>query len=403
MSKRKLLNKIKYSWRKIFSNLNHLGNISSHNQIKIFSEADGVFLDIFLEIDKATSYVIIETYTLANDSLGIMLKEHLLTALKRGVKIHLTYDYVGSAFLPGVFFKELKDNGALVKAFNPLWPFRGFAPFYFRNHRKLVIIDDKIAYLGGMNFTKDYTEKPLGTGRFRDTMAKIKGPSVFDIKNLCQENIQFFKYNISHKWAKWFFLGRYRAKVFLKSAFKKKGIVAQILESNKKKNLRHIQLAMELCINKAVEYCYFTTPYFLPYKKLKNALVDAAKRGVEVKILTAGLSDVPLMLLASHHIYENLLKNGVSIYEMQKKTLHAKTASIDGFYGTVGSYNLDHWSNTRNLEINLSFFDRDLSLKLKEDFLIDLKDAKEVSKEGFLKRSIWRKILSYCAYKLMRI
>jgi cardiolipin synthase len=124
--------------------------------------------------------------------------------------------------------------------------------------------------------------------------------------------------------------------------------LVQVLRSNTRKNLTHIQKSMEESTNRAVSYCYFTTPYFLPYGSLKKAITNAAKRGVDVRILTAGLSDVPLMRLASHHVYQSFLKHGVRIYEMHQKTLHAKIATIDGIYSSIGSYNLDHWSARRN-------------------------------------------------------
>ena len=112
----------------------------------------------------------------------------------------------------------------------------------------------------------------------------------------------------------------------------------QVLRSNTQKNLTHIQKSMEECIDRAVDYCYFTTPYFLPYGPLRRSIIHAAQRGVDVRILTAGLSDVPLMHYASRHVYQGFMSHGVRIYEMDQKTLHAKLSSIDGVYASIGSY-----------------------------------------------------------------
>jgi len=167
--------------------------------------------------------------------------------------------------------------------------------------------------------------------------------------------------------------------------------------------LTHIQKSMEECINRAVDYCYFTTPYFLPYESLRKAIINAAKRGVDIRILTAGLSDVPLMRLASRHVYPGFLKNGVRIYEMNQKTLHAKIATIDGVLSSIGSYNLDHWSARRNLEVNLSILDSHLAQELKEQFNQDLRLAEEISPNIFAKMSLLKRILSWLAYELFRL
>jgi cardiolipin synthase len=183
----------------------------------------------------------------------------------------------------------------------------------------------------------------------------------------------------------------------------KKDTLVQVLRSNSRRNLMHIQNSMEESTNRAVSYCYFTTPYFLPYGNLKKAIINASKRGVDVRILTAGLSDAPLSRLASHHIYQSFLEQGVRIFEMHKKTLHAKMATIDGIFSSIGSYNLDHWSARRNLEVNMSIIDSAIARELKAQFEKDLTLSLEVEGPVFATRSWIKKAICWLSYWLMRL
>ena len=141
----------------------------------------------------------------------------------------------------------------------------------------------------------------------------------------------------------------------------------------------------------------------MPYDKLRKAILKAVHRGVDVRILTAGLSDVPLMRLASQCVYGQFLTAGIRVYEMFEKNLHAKTATIDGIYGTVGSYNLDHWSARRNLEVNVSIFDEKVAGDLEKQFYEDLKFCREVTMVDWRKRSLWQRIIHWIAYQIMRL
>ena len=160
---------------------------------------------------------------------------------------------------------------------------------------------------------------------------------------------------------------------------------------------------MELLLNKAVRYCYFTSPYFLPYKPLKKALIQAAKRGVNVKILIAGKSDVPIMKRAARHLYGQILKANIKIYEYLNKSLHAKTSIIDGIYSSIGSFNLDKWSACRNLEINIGVLDKKIAKDLKKQFNIDLQHARRISLDLWMRRSLMQKFLDWLAYQIMSL
>ncbi|EAL65113.2 phospholipase D [Dictyostelium discoideum AX4] len=179
--------------------------------------------------------------------------------------------------------------------------------------------------------------------------------------------------------------------------------VVQVQQSNQFRNKREIQKALLIALNKSYDHCYFTTPYFLPPRKLRKAIVNAAKRGVDVKIITAGKSDVPWFRNASRYIYPLFLKHEkIKIYELESITLHAKTLSIDGMYSTIGSYNLDTWSQ-RNLEANLAFFSPNVVKVLEDQFKNDLKSCSEVTLKDIGNRPFLDRLICFFAFQMSKI
>lgn len=412
-----LLKKLTASWRKAFLRLIPLGGFSGHNHVQIIHDGDGAFASIIKAIKSATTSIHIETYILAADKLGLLIQEELIAAAKRGVAITVLYDHVGSAGLPNSFIIPMTKAHINVLAFNPIWPWRRRGPLLFRDHRKMVIIDEIQAICGGINISAEYAGPSYGTDRFRDSIAIIEGPAVKDLLLIAEESLAESEFSkepealvktlereVDTSFAFKLFVKRlWPSSAEPKPLPKGQGTLVQVLRSNMRQNLAHIQSSLEECVNRSVDYCYFTTPYFLPHKGLRKAMINAKKRGVDVRILTAGLSDVPLMRFASRHVYGTFLTEGIRIYEMTKKTLHAKLATIDGLHASIGSYNLDHWSARRNLEVNLSIIDQEIALSLKGQFEKDLLLSHEIHKEAFLKRSILRRLWCWMAYVVMRL
>ena len=149
--------------------------------------------------------------------------------------------------------------------------------------------------------------------------------------------------------------------------------------------------------------CFLTSPYFVPPHRLMRYIREAAERGVDVRILTAGLSDVPLVRWASQHLYGRLLRSGVRIYEMVGRNLHAKTTTIDHVYSSVGSFNLDHWSFRRNLEVNVSVLDPGMAAEVEGRFREDLESSREVLLAQSERRSWLRRAVHWLAYQAMRV
>lgn len=381
--------KIVANWERAFTRLLGLGGSSHGNHVAIYHEGDQAFLSMCEAIDRATKSVWLEMYIFEPDSVGLLVRDSLIRAAKRGCEVILLYDHFGSAHLSLAFLQPVIAAGGRALAFNPIWPWRKRGPLLFRDHRKVVIIDNRVGFCGGFNISRDYAGKTLGNARFRDTLLKIEGPAVGD---LASAFVGSLKETTGEK-----------KSVDQISAPFSNGVFCQVLGSNTRANLHSIQRSMEVTLHRAARHCYFTTPYFLPYASLKKELIRAARRGVDIRVITAGLSDIPLMRKASQHVYGSFLESGIKIYEMFGQNLHAKTAVIDGLYSWVGSYNLDHWSARRNLELNVSVFDTAIATDMENQFFVDLESCQEVTMDSWNKRSYFKRFLQWISYQIMRL
>lgn len=383
-----LMRRMTANWKHAFERLLSLGGASSGNHFKLWTDGDDAFFAMLQAIASAKRSVWLETYIFESDAVGSKIRDALTDAAAKGVQVRLIYDHFGSSRLNKGFWHPLLAHGGKVHAFNPIWPWRRHGPLLFRDHRKILIVDEKTAFCGGLNISADYAGQRLGTGRFRDTLIEVNGPAVHDLAKLFLDTL----HETSGEEIE-----------IQPQLVDDEGAFAQVLASNTRRNLYAIQRSMEVTLKQATQYCYITSPYFLPFSKLKKAMIKASGRGVDVRVLTAGLSDVPLMRMASQHVYGQFLKAGIRIYEMYQGTLHAKTATIDGVYGTVGSYNLDHWSARRNLEVNVSAWDPASAEELKAHFEKDLQSCHEVSLASWEKRSRFSRLIQWIAYQIMRL
>ena len=383
--RRRLLEK----WLRTLHLLHPLGTFTHGNRITPLLDGDDAFEAMWEAISLAERRVLCSTYTLQDDAVGRRLARGLAAAAARGCEVVLQVDGFGSSALPASFLGDLEQAGVRVFVFNP--PLRLWARMsrLVRNHRKILVVDDDVGFCGGMNISVDYAGLRHGSGRFRDVHVRVEGPSVEELVRLVRAAVRECGGRIDR--------GRTPSEV------SEPGSLVQILESNRRHEKRAIQKAMRLTLKRAVERCQLTSPYFVPPRRLMRDLERAVERGIEVQVVTAGRSDVPLVRRASRHLQGRLLRAGVRIWEMQKRTLHAKTATIDGIYASVGSFNLDYWSYRRNLEVTLCAFDEKLAHEIEERFEEDLHLSEEVRLETWGKRGLFERIRDWIAYQLMRL
>lgn len=382
--------RVALAWRRIADRLLPLGGSSDGNQITLFFDGDSAYDAMLAAIRSAKHRVWLETYIFEVDRAGTLFLQALLDARRRGVEVALLYDSVGSPRLHAEQLRPLVEAGARVAAFNPPFQLHSGLPALMRDHRKILLVDRGIGFCGGMNISEDYAGPKHGNGRFRDTHALVEGPAADDLDALFRAT----------------FLTATGGRLPAPSgeiAPLAEGVFAQVLASDVRRRKRHIQRALYHTVGRCLSRCLLTTPYFVPPPRLVRALITAAGRGVDVRLLTAGVSDVPLVAVAARHLYGHLLQGGVRIFEMEGRTLHAKTATIDGIYASVGSFNLDRWSFARNLEVSLTVVDEGLARHLEEQFHADLELCREITLRDHEMRGAWVRLKGWAAYRLLRL
>jgi cardiolipin synthase len=375
-------------WSRLVEPLLRLGGASSGNSARLLLDGDDAMESIWQAIDEASRRVWVDMYIIEPDQVGRRTLDALTRAAARGCEVLLIVDAVGSAGLEEDHVKPLRDAGGSFVRFNPLlrWPRRG--PMLRRDHRKVIIIDGRAAYCGGMNLSEDYAGPRHGNGRFHDCHLELRGPCVRDLASVVDATLRLAT----------------RTRLSLPRRGEEDGhVFVQVLASSGWKSRRSIQRAMRFTVRHAVRSCLITTPYFVPPLRLRRAMIRAARAGVDVRVLTAGDSDVPIVRRAARHIYGLFLRSGVRIFEMFDRTLHAKTMVVDGLYCTVGTFNLDTWSDKRNLEVNVAMLDAAVAEKLRERFLDDLTHSREVTMKDWARRSAWTRLLDWLAYQLLRL
>ena len=376
-------------WRGTLRLLWPLGDVSRGNAVELLGDGDEVFEAMWAAIRGAERRVLFTTYILEEDAVGRRFQEELVAAAERGVTVSVVLDAFGSGDLPSGYVRALEAAGAEVHWFNPILRLRTRFSRLVRNHRKILVVDEELAFCGGMNASEDYAGERFGNGLFRDAHLCLRGPCARDLADLHRASIL-----------------QMRARppaAFQRADERADGTLIQVLESNVRREQRAIQKALHLMLVRAVERVVLTSPYFVPPPRLVRDLVDAAERGVEVRVLTAGVSDVPAVTMASRHLYGRLLKAGVRVFEMQERTLHAKTAAVDGLFASVGSFNLDYISYRRNLEVTVAILDEAAASAVETRFEEDLALSDEVLLDAWRQRGRWERFRDWVAYRLLSL
>ncbi len=374
-------------WRHTLRRLRPLGGVSRDNALELFCDGDELFESMWSAIAAARRRVVLATYILEPDRVGFRTLAELTAAAARGVDVQLHLDAVGSLGLDDEEVGDLREAGGRVERFNPIPKLRArLSRWIVRDHRKILVVDGEIGFCGGMNVGEEYAGERYGTGEFRDAHLRIEGKAALDLEALLEPRPR-----------------RAARPAFELAPAGRRGGFVQVLDSNKWRKRRAIQRALCYTLSRARDRCWLTSPYFLPSRRVRRAITKAAQRGVDVRILTAGRSDVPIVRLAGRHVYGRFLRAGVRIFELRRRVLHAKTATIDRVYASVGSFNLDVLSDRHNLEVTVSTLDRELTRKLDGEFERDLAQSREVTLENWERRGLFARFLGWAVYKLSRL
>ncbi len=357
------------------------------NKATLLIDGPATYAAMSKAIQNAKDYINLETFIFSADETGMRFADLLARKAAEGVQVNLIYDSFGSFGTPPAFFEHLRQGGVKVLAFNPINPANPIIPIFgrlltHRDHRKMLIVDGAVAFTGGVNVSSVYYKSPSGLGKegkrlpWRDTDVQIEGPAVAEFQQLFLDTWKREK-------------GPELPRENYFPRFKHEGNeLVRVIGSTKGQKNRATYMAFLSAIAFASNSIHLTNAYFVPDRQTIRALTDAAKRGVDVKIILPSRSDWKLTYYAGRSHYSRLLRSGVKLYERRSALLHAKTAVIDGVWSSVGSTNMDLWSFLRNDEVNAVILGGDFASQMENMFKMDLDDSEAISMEKWERRSL---------------
>ncbi len=339
---------------------------TSGNKVELLRDGEEIFPSIFKGIDAAQEYLLVQFYIVRADSLGMQFQKHLLAAAARGVKIHFVYDEIGSYQLPKSYIKKLEEAGIAMIPFNTTQGLSNRFQLNFRNHRKIVIADGKVAWVGGANIGDEYNNGDKKLTPWYDTALRIEGPAVLTVQ------VPF--------WEDWLWASGNRLELNWAPERATEGIGQTVLciPSGPSDQLETCTLFFLQLINSATERLWLASPYFVPDEQIINALELAALRGVEVRILVPEMCDSKLVDLSGWAHVSRLGKVGVRFYRRGNGFMHQKVALVDSDRAIVGSANMDNRSFRLNFEITMEVRDEGFARKVEEMLEMDFADSRLV-------------------------
>ena len=356
------------------------------NKVELLQDGPSTYRAMFAAIDAARDHINMETYILEDDEVGRRFADALIAKQQQGVQVNLIHDGVGTLATPAEFFTRLADAGVKVLEFNPVNPLGAKAGWDVnqRDHRKLLVVDGKTAFLGGINISSVYSSGSFSRGArsapggpgWRDTDLQIDGPVVAELQKLFLET-----------WARQ--QGEpLPARTYFPALAPQGKEVVHAIGSTPDDPYSLIYATLISAIDAAQREVLLTNAYFVPDPQLRAALTAAVARGVDVKLVLPSRTDSALVFHAGRSYYDELLSAGVRVYERKDVVLHAKTALIDGVWSTVGSTNLDWRSFLHNQELNAVVLGAAFGQRMRAAFDADLAQSDEVTLAQWQQRSV---------------
>jgi len=370
------------------------------NKLVLLQDGPATYQAMSAAIRQAKDHINLETYIFEDDDIGTQFADLLLERQAAGVQVNLIYDSVGCLNTPKDFFKRLSASGIQVLEFNPINPLAGNKKEWLlnnRDHRKLLVVDGRIAFIGGINISEAYSSGPIGKSTrkkranpagWRDTHLQIEGPVVAEFQKLFVDT-----------WVK-----QKGQPLAQKSYFPKLDAqgdeIVRALGGASADPHSLIFLTLLSAIDNAEQQVHITNAYFAPDPQLLTALIGAAQRGVEVKLVLPSQTDSWTVFHAGRSHFSRLLRGGVKIYERRGAVMHSKTASIDGVWSTVGSTNLDWRSRLHNDELNAAILGRDFSRQMEAMFARDVAESDAIELDRWEHRPLLLRLKEWAARRL---
>jgi cardiolipin synthase len=380
------------------------------NEVRLLVDGRQAFPEMLSVIDGAQDSVDLETYILRDDGIGMRFQQAMMRAAGRGVHVRLLYDWFGCIGLDGVFVQELLRAGVEVRVYNPLLLLKPSWAVNRRDHRKVLVADGQVAFIGGLNIADDYASFEDGGKNWRDTHVRLDGRQVARRLTLMFD----YAWKLAGPFDKAaesgarlrFGIGRRientlaRRRELANRSAPEEGVALEILGNEEFLFRRRIHRAYLYAIDNARRYILIANAYFLPERSMRRALARAVRRGVTVAIILTQKSDLKVVNLAGRYLYRDLLLSGVRLFEWPLTMMHAKTAVIDDAWAVVGSYNFDRRSLLSQLEIAAFIVDSDFAIHLRGQSLEDIEKCEELALEVYEFRPRYQKILEWAAHLL---
>lgn len=358
--------------------------LEGSSQWRLLENGEEFFPAVFAAIETAQQEVLLETFILFEDKVGLALHEVLLHAAQRGVHIRITIDGFGSPTLSENFVSALTQAGVQIQVFEPPRLSRHLRPFR-RLHRKVVVVDDAMGFIGGINFSADHLADS-GPEAKQDYAVQVCGPVVHQMRTLILSNAQVRRWRGARE----------------KIAYVPSDVHMQLVMRDNFRHRDDIERHYRHALHASRQEIIIANAYFFPGFRLLRAIRRAAKRGVHVRLILQGCSDVPIATFAARLLYDHLLNAGVQIYECCEREMHGKVALVDERWATIGSSNLDPLSLSLNLEANLVIRDEAFNAALRERLMRLLHASCKPTRASPRRVRLWRLGLAYLAFHVLR-
>ncbi|HET9793491.1 MAG TPA: phospholipase D-like domain-containing protein [Thermoanaerobaculia bacterium] len=369
------------------------------NAVKLLIDGPATYAAMFAAIQAARVDIDLESYILEDDEEGRRFADLLMKKAAEGVPVHVIYDSLGSLGTAAAFFDRLRDAGIQVVEFNQTNPLKDHGKWglLHRDHRKILVVDGKLAIIGGINISKVYSSSPSGTRKrkgapvgWRDTDVQIEGPAAAEFQKLFLDTWRQQKGPSIPEQAE------------LPVRNDAGTALVRALGSTPGETNRITFVAYVAAITFAQHSIHLTNAYFVPDDQILEAFEDAARRGVDVEIILPSITDAPAVLSAQRYRYSELLRAGVKIFERRNVVMHAKTAVIDGIWSTVGSTNMDYLSFLSNNEVNAVILSREFADEMEKAFARDRAASDPISWDKWRRRAEAEKVEEWVAHLFFR-
>ena len=363
------------------------------HSIELLRSGENFFATCEKVIDEAKSYIHFQTYIVDDDTTGNRITNALIRAAKRGIRVYFLLDAYGGSSFSKNLIGNVEKAGIFFRLFSPQLITRGFQ-LSLRLHHKVLLVDGEIAIIGGMNIADRYHGKEK-LKEWLDFAILIKGPEcahvLFILKKL---------------WNKAFISRREssRERIHFPVEYNE-NVKVKVLQNNWARNKIEILKSYRSAIKHAQDHMIIFGSYFLPGRNERRLLRNASRRGVNIKIVLTSESDEPVFKRATNFLYDFILRNNITIYEYLPSNLHAKVATVDGNWSTIGSYNMNHLSDYGSVEMNADILDAGFAEQF-ERILQEIieKDCRKVNFEEYIRRKTWLfQLTDWFSYQMIRI